>query len=182
MKLLKLLTLLFLFNSCSNYIRVISSKTAPNEQAMQTRVFEFPADTLALQFFGDYRFDTLDHRYITLTSKEARKIISKNLPVKDAIQFTFAYTDLPEHYTMFGFYYDSRTLENIAALYRGAPYKKQYSSIMYVSEFSGYVTADVFRETEGGVARFITIYKPANEKSREAFIDREIVELYFIRS
>src|SRR5690606_12124566 len=144
------------------------------------RIFEFPADTLNLQFFGDYCFDTLDHKYITLTNKEARKIISKKLHVKQAVQFTFAYTNLPEYYTMFGFYYHSTDLISISAMYQEAPDKKQYSSLVYVYEESGYVTADVFREVEGEIARFITIYKPANEKSREAFIDREIGELCFI--
>lgn len=180
---LKLLFLLVLLSSCTGYIRVFNSGSEPNDNAMKTRIFNFPSDTLKLQFFGDYRFDTLNKQHIIVTNNQAKQLISQNLSVKNVSQFIFAFTDLPEYYNVFGFYYPNSDLDSIATRYKAIkPYKRQYSSLMYVYEKSGFIVADVFREIEGGTVRFVNICKYRNDAHKEAFIEREIYELYFVRN
>lgn len=68
----------FALQSCSSYIRFFDIKKVPNEEAMQSRVFELPADTITMQFFGDYCFEKtktvkkhlLTGRFMNFTSTE----------------------------------------------------------------------------------------------------------------
>jgi hypothetical protein len=183
--LFKVLLILFtalMLQSCSSYIQFFAIKKAPNEQAMQSRVFELPSDTLTMQFFGDYCFEKGKDEVIIVSNSKVRKILPEKFSLKSSTQIAFAYTDLPEHYNVFVFYYPKKTIEKVREEHKGNLYKQQFNSLLYVYENMNFVITDVFREVEGGSLRFVSIYKPTNEKSKSAFIDFEIYELYFNRN
>lgn len=168
--------------SCSTYIRFFDIKKVPNEEAMQSRVFELPSDTITMQFFGDYCFEKTKNEVIVVSNSEVRKILPKNFSLKNSTQIAFAYTDLPEYYNVFVFYHPEKTLDKVREEHKATLYKQQFNSLLYVYDHMDYVITDVFQEVEGGSVRFVSICKPKNEIGKKAFIDREIYELYFNRN
>lgn len=172
----------FALQSCSTYIRFFDIKKVPNEEAMQSRVFELPADTITMQFFGDYCFEKTKDEVIVVSSSDVRKILPKNFSLKNSTQIAFAYTDLPEYYNVFVFYHPEKNLDKVREEHKAALYKQQFNSLLYVYDYMDYVITDVFREVEGGSLRFVSIGKPKNETGKKAFVDREIYELYFNRN
>lgn len=181
-KILLIVITAFIMQSCSTYIRFFDIKKVPNEEAMQSRVFELPSDTITMQFFGDYCFEKTKDEMIIVSNSDVRKILQSNFTIKNSKQIAFAYTDLPEYYNVFVFYYAKTTLDHIKQEHKAKLYKQQFNSLLYVSENIGHVVTDVFREVEGGIIRFVSIYKPKTENGKTAFIDREIYELYFNRN
>lgn len=169
-------------SSCNSYIRVMDIKQVPNDNAMQSRVFELPADTLTMQFFGDYRFDKLLKDFILVSNADFKKMINKNIQLGKSKQFTFTYTDMPDLNNVVGLYCENQTIENVQKVYSGKPYFSNHSGVMYTFEYNGAIVADVFKQVEGGIVRFLNVSKQEGERQKNAFIEYEVKELYFVRN
>jgi hypothetical protein len=175
------LILIFL-SSCTSYIQVMEIKQVPNENAMQSRVFELPGDTLTMQFFGDYRFDKLLKDFILVSNADFKKIINKNIQLGKSQQFTFTYTDMPDLNNVVGLYYTHQTIDGIQKIYPNKPYFSNDNVLMYVFEYNEFTVAEVFKNVEGGVVRFVNVSKQEGERQKNAFIEYEVKELYFVRN
>jgi len=72
---------------------------------------------------------------------------------------------------MLGFYYVGKTLADIKNNFSiKTPEKEMQNGLLYAYEYNGYYIIEVFRETEKGVVRFISINnssKQAVEKFRQ---------------
>lgn len=169
-------------NSCTSYIRLIDVKRVPNENAMQSRVFDLSTDTLEMQFFSDYRFDKLLKEFIVVSNSDLKKINSKYIQLNNAKQFLFTYTDLPDLNNVVGLYYENQTIEEVQKLYLATPIMNDYNGLMYVFDYKGYFIADVFKSVEGGVIRFLNVSKFISEGHEKSFIEHEIKEMYFVRN
>lgn len=168
--------------SCASYIRVFEAKSVPNENAMQSRVITVPSDTITMQFFGDYCFETVKKEFILISDRDVRKILSQTPELAEGKQVLFTYTDLQDYNNVFGFYYNLEDLDAVRKHYAVKPYKEHFNGIIYVYAHADYTVADVFKQVNGGIIRFLIISKQAGESQRQAFLEHEVNELYFVRN
>lgn len=169
-------------SSCASYINVFETNIVPNDNAMQSRVIEVPSGSVTMQFFGDYCFENIKKDFILISNREVRKIISKTPELAQGKQVLFTYTDLPDYNNVFGFYYPLEDLDAVKKRYTLKPYKEHFNGMIYVYMHSEYTVADVFKQVDGGIIRFLIISKQTGELQRQAFLDNEINELYFVRN
>lgn len=171
-----------ILSSCASYINVFETNIVPNDSAMQSRVIELPSGTFTMQFFGDYCFENIKKDFILVSDREVHKIMSKTPGLKEGKQVLFTYTDLPDYNNVFGFYYDLEELDAIKQQYAEKPYKEHFNGMMYVYTYSDYTVADVFKQVNEGIIRFLIISKQAGEPQKQAFLENEVDELYFVRN
>lgn len=177
-----LLICMGVLSSCATYISVFDAKSIPNDNAMQSRVIELPSDTITMQFFGDYSFENIKKDFILISNREVHKIMSKTPRLSQAKQVLFTYTDLPDYNNVFGFYYPLEELDAVKKYYTIEPYKEHFNGMMYVYTHSDYTIADIFKQVKGGMIRFLIISKQSGELQKQAFLENEVNELYFVRN
>ncbi|KMQ60520.1 hypothetical protein ACM40_12135 [Chryseobacterium sp. BLS98] len=155
------ITLLITF-SCTNYIKPIHTEAVPNPENITRKLF-LQNETLDVNFYGDYIFNKVEKEFIFFTNKDVDNILN-NLKQKPSSQVLFTYTKISIYNNMLGFYYAGKTLADIKNNFSiKTPEKEIQNGLLYGYEYNGYYIIEVYRQTEKGVVRFISINNSAKQ-------------------
>ncbi|MDP9960587.1 hypothetical protein [Chryseobacterium lathyri] len=155
------LTFLFITFSCTTYIKPIHTESVPGSENITRKLF-LQNETLDVNFYGDYIFNKVEKKFIFFTNKDVSNILN-NLKEKPSSQILFTYTRISIYNNMLGFYYAGKTLADIKINFSKTPEKEMQNGLLYAYEYNEYYIIEVYRQTEKGVVRFISINNSAKQ-------------------
>ena len=162
--------------SCTSYIKPIHTEAVPDSENVTRKLF-LQNGTLDVNFYGDYIFNKVEREFIFFTNKDVGNILNK-LKEKPSSQVLFTYTKISIYNNMLGFYYAGKTLADIKNNFSiKTPEKEMQNGLLYAYEYNGYYIIEVFRQTEKGVVRFISINNSAKQTVEK--FRKENTKLFF---
>lgn len=148
--------------SCTNYIKTIHTEAVSDSENITKKLF-LQNETLDVNFYGDYIFNKVEKKFIFFTNKDVGNILN-NLKEKPSSQVLFTYTRISIYNNMLGFYYAGKTLADIKNnLSMKTPEKEMQNGLLYSYEYNGYYIMEIYRQTEKGVVRFISVNNSAKQ-------------------
>ncbi|MEE6129797.1 hypothetical protein V2E39_20535 [Chryseobacterium arthrosphaerae] len=176
LRLVCILSLTVSLISCTSYIKPIHTDPLPDSENI-TKKLSFQDGSLNFSFYGDYIFDKTDKRLIFFTNKEIGGIL-QHIKGKPSSQILFTYTPASIYNNMFAFYYAGKTLDEIKKDFTTQhPEKEMPGGLLYRCQYNGHDIIEVYKQTEGGVVRWIAINDPGKQNTDKFKLEND--KLFF---
>ncbi|WP_123862078.1 hypothetical protein [Chryseobacterium artocarpi] len=179
-RLIGLLCVSFLMQSCKNYYYLKHSPASNNEDGNRLHHIKVSDENIQFITYSDYQFNKVNEKYVFFTTKDIDHILKANIRKASGEQVMFMYTNMSIYNNLLGFYYKDVTLENVVQDYNRKLDVDLGNGVLYTYDSGKFNVVDIYRKcSNGGVIRFINLNNPDEKDPQFKKFHREVNNLFF---